>query len=134
VVRGEEMEKMVIAAVSVLFLTIFLALANGQDPTDDPLVVRTTKGYLKGSILTSRKGKSIYSFRGVRFAQPPVGNRRFKVRNWNASGQRSVPHKKKERLPRLLLYKATCHILPTRQHVYDHKSSEFKNLRILTNT
>jgi hypothetical protein len=83
---GEAME-LFISAVSVLFVTTLLALANGQDPTGDPLVVKTARGYLKGSILTSRKGKSIYSFRGVRFAQPPVRNLRFKVRNWNAGGQ-----------------------------------------------
>jgi hypothetical protein len=89
---------MLISPVLVLFVTIFLTLASGQDPTGDPLVVRTAKGYLKGSILTSRKGKSIYSFRGVRFAQPPVGNRRFKVRNWNAGGQQCIPcHIKKKR-------------------------------------
>ncbi|XP_023726254.1 esterase FE4 isoform X2 [Cryptotermes secundus] len=74
-----EMGKMLMSAVSVLFVTLFLNLANGQDLTGDPLVVRTAEGYLKGSILISRKGKSIYSFRGVRFAQPPVGNRRFKA-------------------------------------------------------
>jgi hypothetical protein len=85
----EEME-VLIATLSLLFVATFLTLANGQDPTGDPLVVRTAKGYLKGSILTSRKGKSIYSFRGVPFAQPPVGNLRFKVRNWNAGGQRCV--------------------------------------------
>jgi hypothetical protein len=77
---------MVTAIVSVLFVAILLTLADGQDPTADPLVVTTAQGYLKGSILTSRKGKSIYSFRGVRYAQPPVGSLRFKVRKWNASG------------------------------------------------
>jgi hypothetical protein len=84
VVRREETGNMVIASVLVVFVAILLTLANGQDPTEDLLVVRTTQGYLKGSILTSRKGKSIYSFRGVRYAQPPVGNLRFKVRSWNA--------------------------------------------------
>lgn len=98
-VRGEEMEKMLMSVVSVLFVTLFLNLANGQDLTGDPLVVRTAKGYLKGSILISRKGRSIYSFRGVRFAQPPVGNRRFKVRNWNADGQHFIQcHIKKRTL------------------------------------
>lgn len=60
-------------------LVAFLTLASGQGQTDDPLVVKTTQGYLRGSILTSRKGVAIYSYRGVRFAQPPVGILRFKV-------------------------------------------------------
>jgi hypothetical protein len=62
-------------------LVAVLTATRGQELTDDPLVVRTAQGYLRGSILTSRKGISIYSYRGVRFAQPPVGIRRFKVRS-----------------------------------------------------
>nr|AJP62562.1 carboxylesterase [Oxya chinensis] len=41
-------------------------------------VVTTPLGSLRGSVIASRTGKPIYSFRGVRFAQPPVGNLRFK--------------------------------------------------------
>ncbi|XP_049787946.1 esterase E4-like [Schistocerca cancellata] len=43
-----------------------------------PPVVRTPLGSLRGSVIASRTGKPIYSFRGVRYAQPPVGNLRFK--------------------------------------------------------
>ncbi|XP_049775871.1 esterase E4-like [Schistocerca cancellata] len=40
--------------------------------------VQTPLGRLRGSILQSLDGKSIFSFRGVRYAQPPVGELRFK--------------------------------------------------------
>jgi hypothetical protein len=43
-------------------------------------LVTTVHGVLRGSVIQSRLGRPIYSFRGVRFAQPPVGNLRFKVR------------------------------------------------------
>lgn len=36
-------------------------------------------GKIRGSILTSRLGKKIYSFRGVRYAEPPTEQRRFQV-------------------------------------------------------
>ncbi|KAJ8881034.1 hypothetical protein PR048_017507 [Dryococelus australis] len=44
---------------------------------DGPLLVTTQQGVLRGSVLRSRLGRNIYSFRGVRFAQPPVGALRF---------------------------------------------------------
>ena len=38
----------------------------------------TTKGMLWGTIEESRGGKRILAFRGVRYAQPPVGDLRFR--------------------------------------------------------
>ncbi|KAJ9585488.1 hypothetical protein L9F63_002689, partial [Diploptera punctata] len=71
----------VIVAVVVVVLT---STTDGKAPTksqnsSNDLIVTTAQGKLRGSILTSRKGKQIYSFRGVRFAQPPVGELRFKA-------------------------------------------------------
>ena len=48
----------------------------------DPLVVETTYGKIRGSTVKSRLGKTIYSFRSVRFAKPPLGPLRFQVRKW----------------------------------------------------
>ena len=36
-------------------------------------------GKIRGSFITSRLGRQIYSFRGLRYAEAPVGERRFKV-------------------------------------------------------
>ncbi|KAJ8888197.1 hypothetical protein PR048_007684 [Dryococelus australis] len=47
--------------------------------SDQGLVVTTAQGQLRGSILRSRLGKDIFSFRGVRFAEPPLGELRFKA-------------------------------------------------------
>lgn len=44
-------------------------------------------GKIRGSTLTSKLGKKIYSFRGVRYAEPPTGQQRFQVAvpavDWN---------------------------------------------------
>ncbi|EFN65474.1 Esterase FE4 [Camponotus floridanus] len=65
----------------VALLSVVLAFASG-----DPEVTAPT-GRIRGSILTSRLGKKIYSFRGVRYAEPPTGERRFQVAipaaDWN---------------------------------------------------
>jgi hypothetical protein len=67
---------------AVLCLLIGLALkSNASQQHDASPVVRTVHGTLRGSVIQSRLGRSIYSFRGVRFAQPPVGDLRFKVRS-----------------------------------------------------
>jgi hypothetical protein len=66
---------------AVFCLLVALALKpNASQPNDTSPVVTTVHGALRGSVIQSRLGRPIYSFRGVRFAQPPVGNLRFEVR------------------------------------------------------
>lgn len=43
-------------------------------------LVNTINGAVQGSYMLSRDGKKIRSFRGIPYAQPPVGDLRFKVR------------------------------------------------------
>jgi hypothetical protein len=66
----------------VLWLLVALSLkSTASQPHDTSPLVTTVHGVLRGSVIQSRLGRPIYSFRGVRFAQPPVGNLRFKVRS-----------------------------------------------------
>lgn len=44
-----------------------------QPEIDSPL------GTVKGSIIESRLKKKIFSFRGLRYAEPPFGQQRFQV-------------------------------------------------------
>jgi hypothetical protein len=70
----------------VFCLLVAVALkSNASQPDETSPVVRTVHGYLRGSVIQSRLRRSIYSFRGVGFAQPPVGKLRFKVRSTMAS-------------------------------------------------
>lgn len=44
-------------------------------------IVQTQEGLIKGFVEKSRRGKTIYRFLGVPYAEPPVGELRFKVIN-----------------------------------------------------
>lgn len=41
--------------------------------------VKLGLGVLQGNIMTTRKGLEHYAFRGIPYAEPPVGKLRFKV-------------------------------------------------------
>jgi carboxylesterase type B len=42
--------------------------------------VHIEQGELEGAVLTSRNGRTFAAFQGIPYAEPPVGNLRFKVR------------------------------------------------------
>lgn len=44
----------------------------------EPLI-KTTKGTIRGKVLKSRYGRDYYSFTGVPYGKPPVGDLRFQV-------------------------------------------------------
>jgi acetylcholinesterase len=44
---------------------------------DDIIVLK--QGSVKGHRLTSRKGREIFAFQGIPYAEPPVGELRFQV-------------------------------------------------------
>ncbi|XP_074036127.1 juvenile hormone esterase isoform X2 [Leptinotarsa decemlineata] len=62
--------------VLVLLLFLGLNIEIRCDASEYPIVT-TALGRIKGSTVKSRLGKTIYSFRGIRYAKPPVGNLRF---------------------------------------------------------
>lgn len=41
--------------------------------------VKIAKGILRGQILKSRNGRPYYSYTGIPYAKPPVGELRFEV-------------------------------------------------------
>ena len=45
-------------------------------------VVTTPLGEIQGSFLTTRLGKTINAFRGIRYADAPIGALRFQVRTY----------------------------------------------------
>nr|CAI5851532.1 unnamed protein product [Callosobruchus analis] len=60
------------AAVFLLFV-LQCTWSHPENP-----VVNTPLGTIKGTTLTSRLGKTIYSFLGIKYAKPPVDELRFK--------------------------------------------------------
>ncbi|XP_012527268.2 esterase FE4 [Monomorium pharaonis] len=67
----------------VILLSIVVALADDGEQHE----VAAPIGKIRGSTMTTRLGKKIYSFRGVRYAEPPTGQQRFQVAipaaDWN---------------------------------------------------
>jgi carboxylesterase type B len=65
----------------LLLLIVLKCVSNAQ--------VTTPSGKIEGSTLTSRLGKTIYSFRGIRYAKAPISELRFKppvpVQNWSGT-------------------------------------------------
>lgn len=45
----------------------------------EEVIVSVVQGKLKGKISTDYAGNKFYSFQGIPYAKPPVGNLRFKV-------------------------------------------------------
>jgi carboxylesterase type B len=45
----------------------------------ETVVVRVTQGDLRGRKIITKSGLQYYSFQGIPYAAPPVGNLRFKV-------------------------------------------------------
>ena len=53
-----------------------------------PMVV-TSLGKVEGTLMTSKEGKRIFSYRGIPYGRPPLGNLRFKrpqpVNSWSGT-------------------------------------------------
>ncbi|KAL3273420.1 hypothetical protein HHI36_014864 [Cryptolaemus montrouzieri] len=65
--------------VILIFFGICYCSQSSEDQKDASApIVSTPLGKYQGSILTSSLGKTIYSFRGIRYAEPPVKDLRFK--------------------------------------------------------
>ena len=70
---------------AILALALFcLSAINAEDIT-----VKTDKGAVKGVRIDHDFGQYYYSFRGIRYAQAPVGKLRFKVRS-NLANEKKI--------------------------------------------
>ena len=75
-----------------VFAALFVALVSSSLAED--VTVKVEKGTVKGVREDGEEsGKYYYAFRGVRYAQPPTGKLRFKVRSckkWYLSKYNSI--------------------------------------------
>lgn len=60
-------------------LFILSTLARKSVGDEDAPLVQTQQGLIRGVKDVSVKGKEFYSYLGIPFAEPPVGELRFKV-------------------------------------------------------
>lgn len=76
----------------VLFCVLFVALlgcccailqptanTTATDTDEDPIIVQTKLGRIRGTVLQSRLGLPFYAFRGIPYGKAPVADRRFRV-------------------------------------------------------
>lgn len=79
-----------ISLVAVTFCALFSGLCNSYVldvdnniintfGDDVPPIAKLDLGKIRGNLMTSRLGKKILAFRGVRYAEPPINELRFKV-------------------------------------------------------
>lgn len=47
---------------------------------DEPTLVRIEQGQLRGKVLSSVRDVQYFSYKGIPYAKPPIGELRFKVR------------------------------------------------------
>ena len=72
---------MKLAVLVCCILSVFL-----QKCCADPLLVSVEQGQLRGSFMKAQNGRKIAAFRGIPFAEPPVGQLRFQVTaNFNST-------------------------------------------------
>ncbi|CAD1469122.1 unnamed protein product, partial [Heterotrigona itama] len=62
--------------ILIIFFCIS-GVAIAQQSTEEQPLVTAPIGKIRGSIFTSRLGRKIYSFRGIRYGEPPIGQQRF---------------------------------------------------------
>lgn len=63
-----------------IFLSFFVVALTDDNLAGEQHEVTAPIGRIRGSTMISRLGKKIYSFRGVRYAEPPTGQQRFQVK------------------------------------------------------
>ncbi|KAM7359455.1 uncharacterized protein ACRADG_012788 [Cochliomyia hominivorax] len=77
-----------IRAITHLYgiLIVFYVITTCQSESKSSVIVKISLGQLKGLQMESRLGETFWSFRGIRYAEPPIGELRFQnpkpVRAW----------------------------------------------------
>ena len=68
--------------IALLMLVLTLsANYSSAEPEEQPIVNVPTLGRIGGSQLSSSSGRKFHAFRAIPYAEPPVGDLRFKVRS-----------------------------------------------------
>uniref|UniRef100_T1IZ19 acetylcholinesterase n=1 Tax=Strigamia maritima TaxID=126957 RepID=T1IZ19_STRMM len=62
----------------LLLVTIALVNASWTEEEEDPLLVLTTKGWVRGVTLNAVTGKKVDAWLGIPYAKPPLGYLRFR--------------------------------------------------------
>jgi len=77
-VETKKMQTFLTLCCLVIVLTDVPSLANAARAIGDDLVVKTNKGKIQGFETATSDGKKVSAWYGIPYAQPPVGNLRFR--------------------------------------------------------
>lgn len=58
----------------IWLITILISVTKAQEP-----LLEISQGVLQGSVFQNRDGGTLYGFRRIPYAQPPIDDLRFKV-------------------------------------------------------
>lgn len=72
-------KKLSIKKMCKLFVLVAFVLLSISCEISEAVQVSVKQGTLEGIVSTSRNGTEYYSFYGIPFAKPPVGELRFEV-------------------------------------------------------
>jgi hypothetical protein len=70
----------VVIAITTVLLVVFLGKSSDEDELPEETLVETSLGRINGSIFRTRLDKKFIGFRGIRYAEAPVDELRFRVR------------------------------------------------------
>lgn len=76
----------VIAVAAVATVLVLIYLPDDPEAIEihyEETLVETSLGKINGSAFRTRLDKKFIGFRGIRFAEAPVGDLRFRVNNFN---------------------------------------------------
>lgn len=69
----------VVTAVTTVLLNLFLGQESDEETKIEETLVETSLGKINGSVFYTRLDKKFIGFRGIRYAEPPVDDLRFRV-------------------------------------------------------
>lgn len=69
----------VVIIVTTVLLVVFLGNDSNAEEKVEETLVETTLGKINGSIFHTRLDKKFIGFRGIRYAEAPVDDLRFRV-------------------------------------------------------
>ena len=73
--KQQEMKQFT-AVLSLILVAVLLTDGNGGRTGR---IIDTSTGKVRGAVSLSRQHREFYSWRGIPYAEPPVGNLRFAV-------------------------------------------------------
>lgn len=74
-----KMEQFTIVTIALISCGLLTSNVDASPHLDSNPIVATKLGQIQGIVMNTRLDRPFYAFRGIRYAQPPVGDLRFRA-------------------------------------------------------